>query len=364
MSEMTEAVSSLLVASALLCIVLTGFTVLRKLGRDRNEALFLARRARFSGLLLGGTPDALGNELRKVKRVRSAQTDLLIALNVAWPKLDSSRREILHRSVVAARFDGWLLRRLRSHDAVVRATAVLLVSRLHLPDASELIAPLVNDGDGDVRLVTVRALADLADRRAAQVLIAALGAGVIEPERVIERLGNAWSVDTILDILGRGGNGSHQMIASDPALQGRPIRAWLARALGLAGDPSAEPVLRRLLRTGDVEERVSAARALGTTGSAGAVPDLEVALLDAEWQVRVQAAKALGLLGMDTVVPGLAARLSDSAWWVRAAAAEALVDLGAPGLEALRAALAHPDRYASDRAREALALHDLTAGNQ
>jgi HEAT repeat protein len=55
----------------------------------------------------------------------------------------------------------------------------------------------------------------------------------------------------------------------------------------------------------------------------------------------------------------LARHLSDSAWWVRAAAAEALAQLGEPGLASLRDALVHSDRYARDRAREELELHDL-----
>jgi HEAT repeat protein len=55
-------------------------------------------------------------------------------------------------------------------------------------------------------------------------------------------------------------------------------------------------------------------------------------------------------------VPALEAVLDDPAWWVRANAASALRGLGRPGRAALERALDHPDRYARDRAREALAM--------
>ena len=61
-------------------------------------------------------------------------------------------------------------------------------------------------------------------------------------------------------------------------------------------------------------------------------------------------------------LPALEAVLDDSAWWVRANAASALRTLGAPGHEALERALDHPDRYARDRAREALAMDRVGVG--
>jgi HEAT repeat protein len=357
---MEKAVAAVLVASALICFFLTGFTVARKLRRDKNEALFRARRARFGNLLRSGPPEQLEAELRLATGVRSAQVDLMIALDAVWPELDGTRREEILRSVTGARFDDALTRQLRSHDAVLRATAALLVGRLRLQEASRIIAPLAGDCDGDVRLAAVRALADLADASSAHVLIAALSERLLEPERLIERLGNKWAVPTILKTMERGDDGPICVTGLESkALAPQPVRASLGRALGLAGDPTAEPALRQMLRTGGFEERVSAARALGTAGSVAAVPDLEAALADTEWPLRAQAARSLGLVGAGTEVPALVACLSDSAWWVRAAAAKALGHLGDPGWAALRDALVHSDPYARQRAREELALHGL-----
>ena len=61
-------------------------------------------------------------------------------------------------------------------------------------------------------------------------------------------------------------------------------------------------------------------------------------------------------------MPALEAVLDDPAWWVRANAASALRSLGEPGHKALERALDHPDRYARDRAREALAMDRVGIG--
>ena len=52
----------------------------------------------------------------------------------------------------------------------------------------------------------------------------------------------------------------------------------------------------------------------------------------------------------------LEAGLTDPQWWVRANCASALVSIGPKGVAGLERALASDDRFARDRAREALAL--------
>jgi len=345
---MERAVAALLVATTLLCALLTSGTVVRKIRRDRHETMFSARRRRLGRLLLSRDQAELEQGFRRVVRAPATQVDLLVVLDGLWPKLDESQQERLRQAVGASGLGRVLTRQLASRRAVRRATAVLLVGRIRLPDASDLIAPLTRDDDGDVRLAAVRGLATVADPRAAEVMIDALAAGYLEPERVIERLAHRWAVPTILVEL-----------ASTSA---RPaVRAALARSLGLAGDPSAETALRVMLRTGGDEERVGAARALGTAGTRAAAPDLEAALAAPDWPLRVQAARSLGLLDIEDAVPALAKCLGDEAWWVRSAAAGALAALGQPGHRALQAALVSPDRYARERAQEALTLHDLAS---
>jgi HEAT repeat protein len=105
-------------------------------------------------------------------------------------------------------------------------------------------------------------------------------------------------------------------------------------------------------------ERVRSCRALGRAADPPMAPLVAAALQDEAWSVRAQAARALGAMRADdrATVGRLAAGLSDPAWWVRANCAEALLAAGPDGRAALEAALASDDRFARERAREALEL--------
>ena len=354
---MERALIALLAASVVLCLGLVAFAVGRKLRRDRHEADSAQRRATYLTLVAAGDAAALAPVLRRIRHDELAKVDLWAALGRGWPGLDDARRDALAAAIETSGFGAALRRQVRGRDAVGRGLAIQLIGRLHLPDAWDLLAPRVNDRDGDVQLVAIRVIGELGTAESARLLIETLGAHIVTPERVIERLGTPWAVPTILDALERGGLGPNRILAEIPEhLAWQPIDASLARALGLAADPRAADALRRMLRVGGAEERVSAARSLGAIGDQGAVADLEAALEDAEWPVRAQAARALGMLGAEQAVPALAAHLGDKAWWVRGATAEALGKLGEPGVAALLSSLQSDDRYAHDRARETLDL--------
>ena len=227
---------------------------------------------------------------------------------------------------------------------------MLILGQLKLDGGVARLEHMLDDDDPDVRLVTCAGLPLAEHPDAVNALVRALSHRRLAPERVIERLGQPWAVDALLDAL-------HELDVEGER-RSAP-RIGIARALGAAGDPRAEPALIALLCTGSLEERISAARALGSVGGRNARLQLEVALTDTEWPLRAQAAKALGKLGLEPAADALEAVLDDPAWWVRANAAGALRTLGEPGREALHRALDHPDRYARDRAREALAMDRL-----
>ena len=139
------------------------------------------------------------------------------------------------------------------------------------------------------------------------------------------------------------------------------IRGDIADALGLARALPALHAIASLIRFGTERERIKACRALGRLARDEAVPLLLEGLEDEAWVVRSQAAVALGRIGDGRAVRPLEQALTDTAWWVRANAAEALRACGEPGREALRRALVAEDRFARDRAREALALEAALA---
>jgi HEAT repeat protein len=332
----------LLVGSSLvLWLVLLGLAVLRKVRRDRREAV--ERRARYATALGGGDVAAIA-ELFDAAGDHEAQTDLAVSIDLLHGALPADRWEAIGRGMEASSLRRDLVAGLRARRAIKRARAAFLLSRPGMAAGGEEIAPLLMDPDPDVRLVACSGLGRAATPRAAELLIDGLAARALPAERIIERLGAPWAVGTIVARLDGAADEDAELCAS------------LARALGLAGDPRGAAPLAALLDCDSVEVRISAARSLGRVGDEACVPALIAALESEVWAVRAQAAKSLGSLGAAAAVEPLERCLSDRAWWVRANAARALRELGEPGLEALRQAVEHDDRYAADRAREQLAL--------
>jgi HEAT repeat protein len=348
-------------SSLVLWLALVGLAVARKLRRDRREARSSRRRARYEATLRDGDPAAITAICGEVDGVAD-QVDLAVSIDAVEPTISRSRLEAIGRSMEDSGLLSNLSAALGARRATTRARAALLLTRPGTPEVVERIIPLLRDPDPDVRLVACSGLARAATPRAAEILVWALVARLLPPERIIERLGAPWAVESILTTL-RAGPSPVPPALADAVPSGPEIEldASLARALGLARDPRGAPALADLLGGDSVEVRISAARALGRVGVTDYAPALIDALEAEEWPIRAQAAKSLGALGArDALVP-LEGLLSDRAWWVRANAARALRELGEPGLEVLRSALEHDDRYAADRAREQLELHAVIA---
>ena len=230
-----------------------------------------------------------------------------------------------------------------------RARGALLAGVLGLAAPIDRLAALLDDADVDVRHAACRALGMLGSDDAARVLTGSLVGGRVNPDRVLEELERPWAAPVLEQAL------------ADPAFAA--VRSLLAEALGCAGDASATPALVALVETGSDEERTRACRALARTRSRSGAPVLCAALADPAWQVRAQAALALGAIGRGDrkTVKALEVGLGDAEWWVRANCASALVAVGPKGIAGLERALASDDRFARERAREALALRAAAA---
>lgn len=346
-------------SSLLLWLALVGFAVARKLRRDRREVRSSERRARFEAVLGDGDIPAISAICDEV-RGPLAQVDLAVSIDAVYPTLPPAQIDAIGDAMKASALVPRLTAALRSRRPTTRARAALLLTRPGTASVVDAIVPLLGDPDPDVRLVACSGLARAATPHAAEVLIWALVARLLPPERIIERLGAPWAVETILLTLEKGPSPVPDALAGI-APSGREVEldASLARALGVAHDPRGAPALAALLHRGSIEVRISAARALGRVGEPACLPALIEALGSEAWPVRAQAAKSLGALAAAEALAPLEACLSDRAWWVRANAARSLRELGEPGIEALRRTLEHSDRYAADRAREQLALHEV-----
>lgn len=331
-----------------LLAILVALVALRKIRRDRDERDARRRRATIVGALAGYDAAVLWDVCRDAKASWVVRYELARALEGAAVGEDG--RALARACAADAGLHARLVGDLRARSPITRGRAVLLLSRLGTDDAAGLLEPLLRDPDPDVRLAACAGLAELGTPAAADALVAALGAGRMTPERVIERLAAPWALAPLLAAL--------EAPPAAPSAGGPPVRALLARTLGLIGDPAAVTPLVGLLTGGDAheEERISAARALGEIGDPAAAGVLVDALADSSWPVRAQAAKALGALRAADAVPALAGLLGDPAWWVRSGAARALREIGPAGIAALEEARGHPDRYARDRVAEELAV--------
>jgi HEAT repeat protein len=201
--------------------------------------------------------------------------------------------------------------------------------------------------DSDVREVSLRALARIADPGAVEPLIRALSTAEV------------WLAPRIADILTRHGDQAvDPLIAVLDEPGGEPARAWAANVLGEVGAQRAFPALARALADPDDEVRGKAATALGRLGDRRAVGFLLEHLLgDPAPFVRVRIASALGRFGGPEVIHRLVRALGDPAWWVRLRSVEALEQIGSGAEGPLLVALDDPD--SEIRVRAAVALERL-----
>jgi HEAT repeat protein len=324
-----------------LVAILSPLLVVKRLTRSRAERSSRLRRGRFRAVLRTGSDLELLALAREARR-RGSQADLTAALDGESSGLGGARVGRLQDAACKAGLERGLLADLSSPRAVTRGRAVVLMGHLRLPSRLSAIEPLLLDPDPEVRLAAARGIAASRSLDGVLPLLRALRDEAVPAERIIELIGRPWTVSALLLVL--------------ESAEFSSLRGEIAEALGLARRPIAAEALHALLETGHDEERVRACRALGRIGGSGVVPALVRALGDDFWPVRAQAARGLKAAGTEAPVEALLAHLGDRSWWVRAHAADALRGMGAGGIEALRGALNHPDRYARERAAEALSL--------
>jgi HEAT repeat protein len=134
--------------------------------------------------------------------------------------------------------------------------------------------------------------------------------------------------------------------ADEPAM-----RYWGAYLLGSLADPRSAPVIERLARDPNEDVRANAAEALANFRGDELLSSL---LADESWVVRSHAAKAAGAGCRTNLSARLSELLEDQSWWVRQNAMIALASFGAAAIPPLLAQLHSPDRFARNKAAEAL----------
>ena len=224
--------------------------------------------------------------------------------------------------------------------------------------------------DWRVRHAACRALGQLGDLRAVELLIARLGDGdpdvreaayealvqIGEPavERLIRALGywESWVRKAACEALGRIGKP-----AVEPLIRALGDRdSWVRKAACEALEALGEGRLARAV-LGALEEEEKARNELALLAKEGdtrAVEPLIKALEDEKWPVRKAACEALGRIGDPRAVKPLIKALGDWESWVRKAACKALGRIGKPAVEPLIRALGDGNSDVREAACEAL----------
>ena len=356
-------VVALLIGVIAVSLILLIMVIVLKIARDRREL----RSGKFRDAVWQGWVD---NDVRRMAKTCRAiaggghqvQSDVISLSDRARAEglWTPERLATLRLAADKAGLPKAIRRQLKSRNDVKRGLAVALAGYPGPDLEPQELAPYLADEDQTGRLAAAGSLERMAGPQAADVLITALADRVLPDERVIERLGHPWAVPSIVRALADSSRG----------LDSR-VRCGLARALALAEDPSSLPSLETMVIEGNVDERVQALKALVSCYPNASVEQrMEIGIFargyidDDHPVVRAQAAHLLGLAGVESDIPVLTSMVTDSDWFVRRAAARSLVQMGRPGMAALRRVAASDDKFAAQRAKEEIAFATIMAARR
>lgn len=213
----------------------------------------------------------------------------------------------------------WKERVLGKRPSVAPTAAELDETSPEAPGAKER-AGIRSETDPQILAAKIRSLQAVNDRLTAATVVPML------------RTDSELVRETIVLVLGRTTSEEVKEWLRTEGLSGSSgvVRAYVARALGDAGDKAAGPELAKYLTDGFWLTRAHAARAIGLVGYEPAKETLKKLVDDSSQKVRIAAMDALGRLGerAGSAWAPVADQLGASAWQVRSAAAACLGELG------------------------------------
>lgn len=227
-----------------------------------------------------------------------------------------------------------------------RVSAAGVLGRLGLDSSLDLLESALQNPDPDIAYAAAQALSLYRSPRAYETLLDALTSRTIPAARVASLL-EAFRCPEARELIERRAS------SAEPAM-----RYWAAYLLGSLADPRSAPVIARLAQDRSEDVRANAAESLASFPNHETLQQL---LEDESWVVRSHAAKAAGASCQLALAPRLAELLEDRSWWVRQNATIALASFGAPALPPLLAQLHSEDRFARNKAAEALIRNGYAA---
>ena len=221
-----------------------------------------------------------------------------------------------------------------------RVSALMRITKAHHPAAPQLIRAALADPDSRIAGAAIRALGDIGDDWAVDLLLSALRAGHGSRSRIAAEL---------------------DMLAPTPGPRllsllrdwNPTVRFWGATLLAPYPD-LGESTLIALTRDSDPNVRAAAVETLGHRSGTAVGAATLARLDDSEWFVRVHAARAAGHVLGAAAAPSITRLLADERWWVRTAAKDALRGIGTEAVPSLLSVLAQSDPFARNGAAEVL----------
>lgn len=213
--------------------------------------------------------------------------------------------------------------------------AMLALGAMHVPEAIEALAELLDDRHLETRMIAVEALGKSSFMEAAQPIIEALMMGRlrIPPGPIANALVRCYleQPEAILPYLRRAQGESREILAR--VASELPTLGMADEMILLAGDDNAEV-------------RACAAKALSVAPLPVAIPALGNLVRDEAWFVRLRAVSSLNQIPHPRVIPLLLEALRDSNRLVRTRAAAAITKFEHETQEILQTVADSHDRYA------------------
>ncbi len=324
-------------ALCMLAAIALGVLVIARVLVERSGNRREAIRAELLPALLAGEGDA--NALLGIR--------LEIAANLTCELAELTRgsdREALLARAASMGVPHLLIRRLKSHSAQTRLTAVEALA-LFDQHVAETIAAL-DDINPDVRLAAALALAHRDDAPPIRVLVDKLKMGSEEHSLLLVAL--------MSDLAERNpGEVAALLLDQDVPVEAKFVATEALAATGGEYAPLLASMATEAAAEPELQPRIF--RALGRNGHPIGIEAIITGLHSDEWIVRTAAAEAAGKLRASATADRLGELLADENWWVRYRAGEALLRLGPRGINALRQASSEENEFARSTASAILA---------
>jgi HEAT repeat protein len=319
--------------------VLTGAAVIvSRIRYERRRRLL----ARLDGAL-GDHPEAArDSDLHDVAGISSGTARRLVFERRASERSNEALARFIVKSVGLKRVTDKALGHGRAATRWKRIGALRLLALATHADALPVLEAALEDDDVEIRAAAAATLGNIADERAAVLLVRSLDHSSFAPSRLAAFIDH-FPVD-VPDAL--------RPLLAGTASASRYWGAVLCHRY--PGLPWIEDELVRLSSDPTPTVRKAAIQSLAALGSQAGVKVASAALTDPVPYVRAHAARALGAFGACEQAGQVTGLLADRDWWVRQAAKDALVRMGQGAEDEVIACLSHPDRFARNSAAEIL----------